>query len=145
MTNEQIERAAEVYATQKTEQDVPESYGEMTHRRVAMLFDSYDIEQAYEDGANFATSHQWVSVSERLPNCLKNSMLTMNTEYIAEVFQWLLRRYCLVEKERVKDEYYEAKFACGNIDPCSETWATYQAQKSVLERLFPEIAKEVEG
>lgn len=83
--------------------------------------------------------------SEELPNCLKNSMLTMNTEYIAEVFQWLLRRYCLVEKERVKDEYYEAKFACGNIDPCSETWATYQAQKSVLERLFPEIAKEVEG
>lgn len=58
MTNEQIERAAEVYATQKTEQDVPESYGEMTHRRVAMLFDSYDIEQAYEDGANFALGKQ---------------------------------------------------------------------------------------
>lgn len=77
MTNEQIERAAEVYATQKTEQDVPESYGEMTHRRVAMLFDSYDIEQAYEDGANFATSHQWVSVSERLPE--EGAMVTAHS------------------------------------------------------------------
>lgn len=38
--------------------------------------------------------------SEELPNCLKNSMLTMNTEYIAEAFQWLTRRYCLVEKEK---------------------------------------------
>lgn len=61
------------------------------------------------------------------------------------VINIIMRRYCLVEKERVKDEYHEAKFACGNVDPCSETWATYQAQKSVLERLFSEIAKEVEG
>lgn len=62
---------------------------------------------------------------------------------LTSFLQWLSCRFCLVEKERVKDEYHEAKFACGNVDPCSETWATYQAQKSVLERLFPEIAKEV--
>lgn len=85
------------------------------------------------------------TTSEELPNCLKNSMMTMNTEYIAEVFRWLLQRYCLVEKSKLVEEYHEAKFACGNVDPCSETWATYLAQKSVLERLFPEIAKEVEG
>lgn len=83
--------------------------------------------------------------SEGLPNCLKNSMLTMNTEYIAEIFQWLTRRYCLVEKSKVEEEYYEAKFTCGNVDPCSETFATSLAQKSMLERLFPEIAKEVES
>lgn len=64
MTNEQIERAAEVYATQKTEQDVPESYGEMTHRRVAMLFDSYDIEQAFEDG--YAACEQSMTDSEAI-------------------------------------------------------------------------------
>lgn len=62
-----------------------------------------------------------------------------------DVIRILLRRYCLVEKSKIEEEYYEAKFACGNIDPCSETWATYQAKKSTLERLFPEIAKEVEG
>ncbi len=66
-----------------------------------------------------------------------------NISAICENFlKYTLRRYCLVEKDRVKDEYHEAKFACGNVDPCSETWATYQAQKSVLERLFHEIAKE---
>lgn len=67
MTNEQIERAAEVYATQKTEQDVPESYGEMTHRRVAMLFDGYDIEQAFEDGYTACEQSMWRSVEEELP------------------------------------------------------------------------------
>ncbi len=62
-----------------------------------------------------------------------------------DVYGFLLRRFCIVEKERVKDEYHEAKFACGTVDPCSETWAAYHGQKSVLKRLFPEIAKEVEG
>lgn len=83
--------------------------------------------------------------SEELPNCLKNSMLVMNTEYVAEIFQWLTRRFYIVEKDRVKDEYHEAKFACGNVDPCSDTFAASLALKSVLERLFPEIAKEVES
>ena len=83
--------------------------------------------------------------SEELPNCLKNSMLAMNTEYIAEIFQWLTRRFYIVEKSKVEEEYQEAKFTCGNVDPCSDTFAASLAQKSVLERLFPEIAKEVEG
>ena len=82
--------------------------------------------------------------SEELPNCLKNSMLAMNTEYIAGIFQWLTRRFCLVEKSKVEEEYQEAKFTCGNVDPCSDTFAASLAQKSVLGRLFPEIAKEVE-
>lgn len=72
-------------------------------------------------------------------------MLTMNTEYVAEIFRWLMRRYCLVEKSKVEEEYKEAKFTCGNVDPCSDTFAASLAQKSVLERLFPEIGKEVEG
>lgn len=71
-----------------------------------------------------------------------------SAEFIDEVEQvicWLTRRYCLVGKERVKDEYHEAKFTCGNVDPCSDTFVSSLAQKSVLERLFPEIAKEVEA
>lgn len=68
-------------------------------------------------------------------------------EYAEEVIRFLLRRYCLVEKSKVEEEYYEAKFACGNVDPCSDTdtWIMYHTEKSLLERLFPEIAKEVEG
>lgn len=56
-----------------------------------------------------------------------------------------LRRFYLVEKSKVGKEYHEAKFTCGNVDPCSETFATSLAQKSVLERIFPEIGKGVEG
>ena len=82
--------------------------------------------------------------SEELPNCLKNSMLAMNTEYIAEIFQWLTRRFYIVEKSKVEEEYQEAKFTCGNVDPRSDTFVASLAKKSVLERLFPEIAKEVE-
>lgn len=62
-----------------------------------------------------------------------------------DVIRFLLRRFCLVEKSKVEEEYHEAKFACGNVDPCLETFATSLAQKSVLERLFPEIAKEMEN
>ena len=36
------------------------------HKAVA-LFDTYDMEQAYEDGATDALASQWVSVEERLP------------------------------------------------------------------------------
>lgn len=69
-----------------------------------------------------------------------------NISAICECFlKYALRRYCLVEKSKVEEEYHEAKFACGNVDPCLETFATSLAQKSVLERLFPEIAKEVEN
>lgn len=59
--------------------------------------------------------------------------------------RFLLRRFYLVEKSKVEEEYHEAKFTCGNVDPCSETFATSLAQKSVLERLFPDLGKEVEG
>lgn len=56
-----------------------------------------------------------------------------------EVSGFLCEHCCIAEKDKVEEEYHEAKFACGNVDPCSETWATYLAQKSLLERLFPEI------
>lgn len=62
-----------------------------------------------------------------------------------DVIRFLLRRYCLVEKSKVKEEYHEAKFTCGNVDPCSSTFVASLSQKSMLERLFPEIAKEVES
>ncbi len=64
MTTEEKARA---YAEKKTKYFVPEHYGSMKTRRRVERFDSYDIEQAYEDGATDALASQWVSVEERLP------------------------------------------------------------------------------
>ena len=58
VSQEEIEKAAEKYAIQKTEQYIPESYGDMRHRRIAERFDSHDIQQAFEDGVNFALGKQ---------------------------------------------------------------------------------------
>ena len=79
---------------------------------------------------------------EELPNCLKNSMLAMNTEYVAEIFQWLLRRYCLVEKEVVHTAYQQAMEQGKHAHVRCQVES--RAQLRLLERIFPEIAKEVE-
>lgn len=81
--------------------------------------------------------------SEELPNCLKNSMLTMNTEYIAGIFQWLTRRFYIVEKSKVEDIH---KGILVQLDPKNFGYSPYnQGRIDLLKSLFPEIAKEVEG
>lgn len=83
--------------------------------------------------------------SEELPNCLKNSMLTMNTEYIAEVFQWLSRRFCLVEKKRVIAELKAVDLSIkASLTFIMKVTEVDIAKKELLHSLFPEIAKEVE-
>lgn len=57
------------------------------------------------------------------------------------VLTWLTRRYYLIEKSKVEEEYHEVKFTCGNVDPCSDTFVSSLAQKSLLDRLFPELSK----
>ena len=69
-----------------------------------------------------------------------------NAEYVEDVIRFLLRRYCLVEKETIRKEYQET---CGR-----ETYATehknelyaklFKMKRLTLASLFPEIAKEVE-
>lgn len=80
--------------------------------------------------------------AEELPNCLKNSMLTMNTEYVAEIFQWLTRRFYIVEKEAVRKQFESAKRLIDDRDYNKQCIGV--GSRGVLERLFPEIAKEVE-
>ena len=63
MTNEE---KAKAYA----ENRLSTAYPDMTLSRLSkatFLFDTYDMEQAYEDGATEALASQWVSVEERLP------------------------------------------------------------------------------
>lgn len=82
--------------------------------------------------------------SEELPNCLKNSMLAMNTEYIAEIFQWLTRRFYLVEKEAVRKEYDLAE-KLWIKSACATTEEFNMGRMNAIQSLFPEIAKEVGG
>lgn len=64
---------------------------------------------------------------------------------IAEnALRFLLRRYCLVEKSKVEEEYAEARIFCENVDSCGESYARNEARMFLLERLFPEIEKEAE-
>lgn len=57
------------------------------------------------------------------------------------VIIWLLRRFCLVEKDKVREAFWRLtdKFLTDNDTK------SFGAASVVLESLFPEIAKEVEG
>ena len=62
MTTEEKARA---YAENRLRTKYPDM-SPSRHKAVA-LFDTYDMEQAYEDGATEALASQWVSVEDRLP------------------------------------------------------------------------------
>ena len=60
--------------------------------------------------------------------------------------RFLLRRFCLVEKEAVRKEYqdsYKNYKTAGNARPLSQQH--FRGRCFALESLFPEIVKEVEG
>lgn len=67
-----------------------------------------------------------------------------NSEFAQHVLEWLLRRFCLVEKSKIQKEYDEAKIFCENLDPCGGNYTWCESKIRLLESLFPEIAKEVE-
>lgn len=81
---------------------------------------------------------------QRLPNCLIKEVMEMDAEELTCFLKWLLCRYCLVEKEAVEAKYQEAKERYFNPDDEIEK-TMYGGRMSMLEYLFPEIAKEVEG
>lgn len=68
-------------------------------------------------------------------------------EYAEEVIRFLLRRFCLVEKEAVRKEYQDAtahvKEAIKSKNPLSESCG--KGKRLAIQSLFPEITKEVEG
>lgn len=63
---------------------------------------------------------------------------------IAEnAFRFLLRRYCLAEKEKL-DNIYQGILV--QLDPKNFGYSPYnQGRMDVIKSLFPEIGKEVEG
>lgn len=66
-----------------------------------------------------------------------------NAEYVEDVIRFLLRRYCLVEKEQLK------RVMLLHIEKSDENvggkaWFFHKGSANTLRYLFPEIAKEVE-
>lgn len=62
-----------------------------------------------------------------------------------EVLTWLLRRYCLVEKSKVQEEYHEANICRTHFERYGAQWGALTAKMAILERFFPDLGKEVEG
>lgn len=84
---------------------------------------------------------------EVLPNCLSNEAINMFAEDMESKLKWLLRRFCLVEKSKIQEEYQKAQ---AHIKDGKEfdvhVFVTIGASKeSLLESLFPDLGKEVEG
>lgn len=93
------------------------------------------------------------------PQPLPDSMEVLiknDQEYYGRFLRWITNRYCLVEKERVKQMYKEAiegKCELEKMQP-QNTYAKNSIAMRIgvnmgcihtLKSLFPEIAKEVEG
>lgn len=76
-----------------------------------------------------------------LPVCLLNEMRKEVAEDFEKKLHFLLRRYCLVEKEVVRTAYQQAMEQGKHAHLRCQVES--RAQFRLLESLFPEIAKEV--
>lgn len=68
-----------------------------------------------------------------------------NISAICECFlKFVLRRYCLVEKDKVRGEYLLARadYRTSNGMPTVQEY--HRGEISMIERLFPDLGKEVE-
>lgn len=72
------------------------------------------------------------------------SLRTMEIKNAERLIRFLLRRNCLVEKDKVKEAYLEAKITTkeGYKVKSGCMIAVGEASKELLETLFPDIAKE---
>lgn len=71
-------------------------------------------------------------------------MVEERTENVTYVLRWLLRRYCLVEKSKLRKQYAKWMLQfCSTRDVAAKEYAA--GRLNALEFLFPEIGKEVEG
>lgn len=82
---------------------------------------------------------------EVLPNCLSNEAINMFAGDMENKLKWLLRRFCLVEKSKLEEEYKSSKHYFEHTDSSNPTQKQYfWGRMCAIESLFPEIAKEVE-
>lgn len=78
--------------------------------------------------------------------CLLNDIKFEAAADFEEKLRFLLRRYALVEKSKVEKEYNLALSSfeeAGCSRPLNQSY--FEGRSDAIERLFPSIAKEVEG
>lgn len=92
----------------------------------------------------YRTAHKEMEV---LSNCLSNEVINMFAEDMKNKLKWLLHRFYLVEKSKVEDAYQSARkdIRDGYKSKVGGMIAIGGAKGALLESLFPELAKEVEG
>lgn len=82
------------------------------------------------------------SAVDALPNGLKENVIQRNADHFEKHLRFLLRRYCLVEKEAVLKQFESAKRLIDARDYNKKCIGV--GSRGVLERLFPDLGKEVE-
>lgn len=82
---------------------------------------------------------------ESLPDGFKEYVIQRNANQFEKHLRWLLRRFCLVEKEAVRKEYHEIKLALGDGGHSEWEDDINMEKEALLKSLFPEIAKEVQS
>lgn len=71
-------------------------------------------------------------------------LIEEKTEQVGNILRWMLRNFCIVEKDAVRKEYREATShvteAIKNKSPLSESCG--KGKRLAIKSLFPEIGKE---
>lgn len=79
-----------------------------------------------------------------VPGHVRERIVEGRLEHMEDFIPWLLRSYCLVEKDKVRGEYLLARadYRTSNGMPTVQEY--HIGEMSMIERLFPELGKEVE-
>ncbi len=76
------------------------------------------------------------------PGHVRERIVEGRLEHMEDFIPWLLRRYCIVEKGKVRRQFEYAQRLIGSRDYNKQCIG--EGSQGILQRLFPEIAKEVE-
>lgn len=83
-----------------------------------------------------------VKQPEDMSNSLHNEYLKLFAHEAEELIRFLLRRYCLVDKSKVKNIHNGILV---QLDPKNFGYSPYnQGRMDVIKSLFPDLGKEVE-
>lgn len=98
------------------------------------------LAREYAEEMNPLSFYECGNIAER------NADLRIDKENAKLLLDWLLRRFYLVEKSKVKEEYNLALLnleKAGSARPLNQSY--FDGRREALESLFPEIGKEVES
>lgn len=91
-------------------------------------------------------AEETVKKDEDMSNCLPNEYVRLFADAAEEVIRFLLRRYCLVKKDAVRKFFQSRNYILTHQDKY-EVYLVRESkvEKRLLDCLFPDLGKEVEG